>query len=220
MVNKFVLTVCTHTKRASLRRNKMSNNSKLYIRFANAVQAKFQEERYGITPCCEPKSLEELEMKRDLCEWKALQGSDALDDTQIRYFANLPIYVDEKLGSASNNSHYRYAGSASNRSATVTYNTGANGEENIIEINAGGAVTKINLNSVINIDNTSIQKYMHTQEVASTIWTIEHNLGFVPGNELVTDTEGNEIEGVTRVVDVNTIQIEFSEPVAGYAYVS
>jgi hypothetical protein len=198
----------------------MSDNSKLYIRFANAVQGKFQEERYGITPCCEPKSLEELEMKKDLCEWKILQGSDALDDTQIRYFSNLPIYVDERQGTASNDSHYRFAGSASNRTATVNYSTGFNGEQNIVEINAGGAVTRINLNSVINIDNTQLSKYTHYQEVPSTVWTVIHNLGFVPGNELLTDLDGNEIEGVTRVVDVNTIQVEYSEPVAGYAYLS
>jgi hypothetical protein len=198
----------------------MSNNSKLYIRFANAVQAKFQEERYGITPCCEPKSLEELEMKRDLCEWKALQGSEDLNDTQIRYFANLPIYVDEKSGTSSNNSHYRYAGSASNRNATVKYSTGFNGEQNVVEINAGGAVTRINLNPVINIDNTELDKYTHYQEVPSSVWTVVHNMEFVPGNELITDLDGNEIEGVTRVIDLNTIEITFSEPIAGYAYVS
>ena len=198
----------------------MSDNSKLYIKFANAVQAKFQEERYGITPCCEPKSLEELEMKKDLCEWKALQGSEDLNDTQIRYFANLPIYVDEKQGTSSNDSHYRFAGSASNRNATVKYSTGFNGEQNVVEINAGGAVTRINLNPVINIDNTELDKYTHYQEVPSTVWTVVHNMEFVPGNELITDLDGNEIEGVTRVIDLNTIEITFSEPIAGYAYVS
>ena len=196
------------------------NNPKLYTKFADAVYAKFKRERYGLNTCCEPDSIDELEMKRDLCEWQDLSGVDLLSDTQIRYFANLPIYVDERLGSASNDSHYRYAGSSRNSSATVSYKTGFNGEENILEINAGGAVTRINLNSIINIDNTSIQKYTHNQETPATVWIVEHNLGFVPGNELVTDLDGNEIEGVTSVIDVDTIQIEFSEPVAGYAYVS
>ena len=89
-----------------------------------------------------------------------------------------------------------------------------------MEINAGGAVTRINLNPIINIDNTNVDKFVFKQEEASAVWLVEHNLEFVPGNELITDLEGNEIDGVTRVVDINTIEIEFSEPVAGYAYLS
>jgi hypothetical protein len=102
----------------------------------------------------------------------------------------------------------------------VVYNTGINGNENIVEINAGGAVTRNNLNPIINIDNTAVDKFVFTQEEPSTVWLIKHDLEFVPGNELITDLNGNEIDGITRVVDINTIQVEFSEPVAGYAYLS
>lgn len=196
------------------------STTKLYSKYSKAVYQVFLEERYGIEPCCKTKPLESLEAELALCEWKSLKGSDDLSDTQIRYFANLPIYIDEKKGTVTNDSHYRFAGSASNRNATVKYSTGFNGEQNIVEINAGGAVTKINLNPIINIDNTELDKYVHYQEVPSTIWRIEHNMEFVPGNELLTDLDGNEIEGVTRVIDLNTIEVQFSEPVAGYGYVS
>lgn len=193
---------------------------KLQKNYSDAVYKVFLEERYGIAPCGKGKSMEQLETEKMLCDWKVLKGAEDLSDTQLRYFANLPIYIDQNAGTVSNDSHYRFAGSASNRSATVTYNTGFNGEQNIVEINAGGAVTRINLNSVINIDNTELDKYTHYQETPSTVWTVVHNMEFVPGNELITDLDGNEIEGVTRVIDLNTIEITFSEAVAGYAYVS
>lgn len=196
------------------------STSKLNKTYSDAVYKVFLEERYGIAPCCGGKSAEQLDAELLLCNWKSLQGSDELTDSQIRYFANLPVYIDGKTGVSSNDSHYRYAASSSSKTARVVYNTGIDGNENIVEINAGGAVTRINLNPIINIDNTNVDKFVFKQEEASAVWLVEHNLEFVPGNELITDLEGNEIDGVTRVVDINTIQIEFSEPVAGYAYLS
>lgn len=196
------------------------STEKLHGKYASSVYNIFLEERYGISPCCETRPTEFLEAEKMLCDWKSLQGSDELTDSQIRYFANLPVYIDGKTGVSSNDSHYRYASSSSSKTARVVYNTGVDGNENIVEINAGGAVTRINLNPIINIDNTNVDKFVFKQETASAVWLVEHNLEFVPGNELITDLEGNEIDGVTRVVDINTIQIEFSEPVAGYAYLS
>lgn len=192
---------------------------KLEKKYSDAVYKVFLEERYGIAPCCDAKSLEQLEAEKMLCDWKVLTDENSMSESQLRYFANLPIYVNSELGTTSNDGHYNYSGTSSN-SATVVYNTGVNGLENIVEINAGGSVTRINLNSVINIDNTETSQHVHHQEEAANIWTINHNLGFVPGNELITDEEGNEIDGVTRVIDNNTIQIEFSEAITGYAYVS
>jgi len=192
---------------------------KLERKYSDAVYKVFLEERYGIAPCCNNKSLEQLEAEKMLCDWKVLTDENSMSDSQLRYFANLPIYVNSELGTTSNDGYYNYTGTSSN-SASVVYNTGFNGLENIVEINAGGSITRINLNSIINIDNSPTDQYTHEQLTPSDVWVISHNLGFVPGNELITDIDGNEIEGVTRVVDNNTIQIEFSEAVAGYAYIS
>lgn len=192
---------------------------KLERKYSDAVYKVFLEERYGIAPCCNNKSLEQLEAEKMLCDWKVLTDENSMSDSQLRYFANLPIYVNSELGTTSNDGYYNYTGTSSN-SASVVYNTGFNGLENIVEINAGGSITRINLNSIINIDNSPTDQYTHEQLTPSDVWVISHNLGFVPGNELITDIDGNEIEGVTRVVDNNTIQIEFSEAIAGYAYIS
>jgi hypothetical protein len=200
----------------------MTNEDKvgIYGKFSDSVYRKFRELRYGITSCCDHKSLEEYEMSKDLCDWKQLKGSQDLSDTQIRYFANMPIFVDGQTGEFSNDSHYRYAGSASNRSATVTYEYASDGNVNIIEVNSGGAVTRINLNPVINIDRRAPSEFTFEQLTPLAVWVITHNLGFVPGNELITDLNGNEIDGITRPINDNTIEITFSEPVAGYAYLS
>jgi hypothetical protein len=132
----------------------------------------------------------------------------------------MPIFIDGQTGTASNDSHYRYAGSASNRSASVVYEYASDGNVNIIEVNSGGAVTRINLNPVINIDRRAPSEFTFEQLTPLAVWTIVHNLGFVPGNELITDLNGNEIDGITHAIDANTIEITFSEPVAGYAYLS
>jgi hypothetical protein len=113
----------------------MTNEDKagIYGKFSDSVYKKFRELRYGITSCCDHKSLEEYEMSKDLCDWKQIKGSQDLSDTQIRYFANMPIFVDGQSGEISSDSHYRYAGSASNRSATVTYEYASDGNVNIID---------------------------------------------------------------------------------------
>ena len=87
-------------------------------------------------------------------------------------------------------------------------------------MNVGGSITRINVNPIINIDRRRIGDYSFEQLIPSDTWVINHNLGFVPGNELITDLNGNEIDGITKVIDDNTIEICFSEPVAGYAYLS
>ena len=195
------------------------NSQKLEKKYSDVVYKVFLEERYGIAPCCSSKSLEQIEAEKMLCDWRVLTNDNSMSESQIRYFSNLPIYVNSEVGTMSNDSHYNYSGTSSN-SASVVYNTGLNGLENIVEINAGGSVTRINLNSVINVDNSPTDQYVHEQTTPSTVWEITHNLGFVPGNELITDLDGNEIEGVTRPLDNNTIRIEFSEPVSGLAYIS
>jgi len=192
---------------------------KLEKKYSDAVYKIFLEERYGIAPCCNSKSIEQIEAEKLLCDWKVMSADNSMSDSQIRYFANLPVYVNSELGTTSNASEYNYSGTSSN-SASIVYNTGLNGLENIVEINAGGSVTRINLNSVINVDNSPTDQYVHEQATPSAVWEIVHNLGFVPGSELLTDLEGNEIEGVTRPIDNNTIRIEFSEPIAGWAYLS
>lgn len=61
--------------------------------------------------------------------------------------------------------------------------------------------------------------YTHTQSIASAVWTINHNLGYVP-NVRVEDSAGTVVEGDIDVVDVNTLTITFSAAFGGIAYAS
>lgn len=61
--------------------------------------------------------------------------------------------------------------------------------------------------------------YEHIQEVASTVWTIEHGLGFVP-NITVVDSAGTVVEGSYDYPDSNTVVLTFVGAFSGRAYLS
>jgi hypothetical protein len=61
--------------------------------------------------------------------------------------------------------------------------------------------------------------YKHTQNAASTVWTINHNLHFFP-NVLSFDSAGNIAEGSIVHTDINSLTITFSAPISGYAALS
>lgn len=187
--------------------------SSAYKNHANAVYKEFTSLRYGITVCCNNKSIDELEIKKELCDWKKLTGRDLLSEVQLRRFANKPIYIGGEIDET------YYTGRTLDGTG-FNYKYAYDAEQNIIEVNVGGSITRINVNPVINIDRRRIGDYSFEQLIPSDTWVINHNLGFVPGNELITDLNGNEIDGITKVIDDNTIEICFSEPVAGYAYLS
>lgn len=61
--------------------------------------------------------------------------------------------------------------------------------------------------------------YVHNQPIASTTWTINHNLGFYP-NITVVDSSGNVVEGSYSYPNETTIIASFSGAFSGKAYLS
>jgi hypothetical protein len=61
--------------------------------------------------------------------------------------------------------------------------------------------------------------YVHIQEVASTTWTINHGLGFIP-NITVVDTAGTVVEGSYNYPDLSTVVLTFVGGFSGRAYLS
>ena len=62
--------------------------------------------------------------------------------------------------------------------------------------------------------------YRHVQSTASTVWTINHNLGFNP-NVTAVDSAGTEIwPGDVIYLSANQLQLTFSAAVGGEAYLS
>ena len=58
--------------------------------------------------------------------------------------------------------------------------------------------------------------YTHTQSVASTTWTINHNLGYRPSVELI-DAGGNEFSAEVAHPSLNTAVVTIKVAVAGTA---
>ncbi len=61
--------------------------------------------------------------------------------------------------------------------------------------------------------------YTHTQSSASALWTITHNLGKRPSCQIF-DSAGDEVEGNIRQLTNNSLQITFSAPFSGVAYLN
>ena len=61
--------------------------------------------------------------------------------------------------------------------------------------------------------------YVHDQPVASTTWTIIHNLNKKPSVR-IEDLLKNDIMGEIDYTDNNTVTIQFAIPVAGSAYLN
>lgn len=61
--------------------------------------------------------------------------------------------------------------------------------------------------------------YSHVQGADSTIWTIEHNLGFYPA-VTVFMSSGDTVEGAIEHQDTNNLTITFSVAISGTAYLS
>lgn len=74
----------------------------------------------------------------------------------------------------------------------------------------------ISVSDPINIKRS----YIHTQNVASTEWTINHNLGKYPSVTTVQDRYGCNVVGEVDYIDENTIKITFSAEIAGKAFLN
>lgn len=64
---------------------------------------------------------------------------------------------------------------------------------------------------------TSDKYYVHTQNSASTVWTITHNLAKNPAVTVV-DSGGTVVIGQLAYIDTNTATVTFSVAFGGYAY--
>lgn len=61
--------------------------------------------------------------------------------------------------------------------------------------------------------------YRHSQAFASALWVVDHDLSYPP-SVTVVDSAGTVLLADVTYLDDFHIQIEFSAPTAGYAYLS
>ena len=202
-------------------KNYLDRKESYNIKFADAIMTKFLSLRYGISPCTKT-DIDLAIMRKELVDWQSSYDYCALSEVRINYKAWLPVhmYNDENPNLHADGcacGSCGVGGPVTCNSASMQYNNGSDAE-NIIDINAGGCLTRIVVNPTININNgTGAKSFQITTPQA--VWYFIHNLGFNP-NVLTTDSNGQQIDGTVTYIDVNTIEITFSSPVSGWAYLS
>ncbi|WP_051221223.1 RES family NAD+ phosphorylase [Eremococcus coleocola] len=97
---------------------------------------------------------------------------------------------------------------------------------NITASSLGSLVEEIESNSLdLIIDDLksrleiSANNYVHTQQVASDIWEINHSLNKYPSVTIV-DTSGNLVIGNVHYISTSKIVVKFSAPFSGVAYLN
>lgn len=71
----------------------------------------------------------------------------------------------------------------------------------------------------INVNSPETVSKAYRVTPAQTIWTFTHNLGFFP-NVTTTNDANEEIVGTVTYIDIDSLKIEFSDAVSGWAYLS
>lgn len=208
-------------------RNLLFDKDKYYKNFANSVYDVFRKMKYGISSCKVKSSLYLDEIRKDIVDYQAHDDGGALTEVSIQHMGWLPVYyptydksVDYCPPWADMSKYQIRSCNRPSSSLGMSYVDQTN-STNLIEVNAGGCITRINLNPSIVINNNNNSSFTFTQSCADPqpVWYINHNLNIVP-NVWAEDCNGDNISGVVDVVDNNTITLTFSSAVAGKAYLS
>lgn len=197
-------------------RSLLANKNKFYKSFADSVYAEFKRIRYGIASCKPATGLDQAMIRKEIVDWQANEDNGALSDVQIQYQTWLPVEYDNVMYSKGGTGYVQTGTPAAPAPFGVSYNYG-NSSQNIIEVNAGGCITRINLNPSIVINQNS--SFQFTQSTPSTMWVVQHNMGMNP-NVTTEDLLGNDIQGIVEYVDTNSLKIYFNQPTSGIAYLS
>lgn len=91
--------------------------------------------------------------------------------------------------------------------------------ENLTETSLLAETNKSNIDSLQQEVNVLKNSYIHTQNEASTIWTIIHDMGKYP-SATVVDSAGTVVYGEIVYINTNQIEILFSAPFSGKAYLN
>jgi len=209
-------------------RNLLFDKVKYYENFADSVYTEFRKLKYGIASCV--KSGTKLyvdEMRKEIVDYQSRDDGDALTQVSIQHMGWLPVYYpthdttcDYQPPWADMNKYRVRTCYGGPRSIGMSY-VGQDNSTNLIEVNAGGCITRININPAITINNNNNSNFVFTQNCGDpqAVWYINHNLNIVP-NVWAEDCNGDNISGVIDVVNNNEITLTFSSPVAGKAYLS
>jgi hypothetical protein len=205
-------------------RNLLAEKDRYYAEFGDAMYSQMLQMRYGIESCPKGNKLCGILLRKQMLDYQVNDDSDAFTQVSINHMTWLPVYYPLRseyvMSSAPWQDLSRYHPVTGVKSGingiSVGYPNGT-GSDNIIEVNSGGCITRININPVINYNQNS--SYIHNQSVPSMVWDIVHNMGIVP-NVFTEDSFGTDLSGIITVIDGNHITISFNSPQSGKAYLT
>lgn len=199
-------------------RNLLPHKERYLRNFAQVVYDDFRKRRYGLTSCSVDLDKDLAYMRQDLLSWQSIDDAGILTEVAMRVWAPLNFKKQPITPTESNNYFYSSTAIAPNSSSSYAQFITEDGQT-VVEVNAGGCITRINLNPVVNMGGTVSDNYVHVQALQATTWAVIHNLGYRPV-VTIKDTDGVTIEGVVNYINDNQLTITFSQAVAGTAYLS
>lgn len=197
-------------------RTYLPHKAKYAKQFGDSFYNTYKQMRYGIASCKPSVHQDLISMRKELVDWESNEDDGALSETNIQYTTWLGVTYDDVLYSKGGTG-FVVTGSGNAPAIGMNYMGGEAQGNNIIQINSGGCITRINLNPAVTINQSS--SFVFTQTAPATLWDIQHNLNMVPNVRCETLT-GEDIEGVVEVVSSNQLKITFSQAVSGKAYLS
>jgi hypothetical protein len=208
-------------------RNLLPNKVKYYSNFANLMYSEYRKLKYGINTCKRTGKRYLDEIRKDIVNYQFNDDGEALCQVSINTMSWLPVYYPTNDTSCQyqppwcDMSKYQIQRCNTGPTGVGMSYVGNGGSANIIEVNAGGCITRINVNPSITIINNTATGFTYVQNCADPqlVWYINHNLGYTP-NAWVEDCDGCNADGVIAVVNSNTITITFSSPIGGIAHLS
>lgn len=69
------------------------------------------------------------------------------------------------------------------------------------------------------VSSVNDSHYVHTQILASTTWTVVHNMNKYP-SVMIVDSGDNVVIGEIHYLTVNSLEVTFSVPFGGKAYLN
>jgi hypothetical protein len=208
-------------------RNFLPQKEKYLMNFANSVYAEYQRINYGIQSCRNTGDLWLNEIRKDIANYQSNDDGEALCQVSVQHMGWLPVYYPTNDTSCEYRppwcdvSKYQVQTCSGGPTSVGMSYVGQNSSANLIEVNAGGCITRININPSITINNGVAFTFVQPCNQPQTVWNINHNLGFTPNvwSEDCSNPPVN-ISGTVHVIDANNITLTFSSALAGKAYLS
>ena len=197
-------------------RTYLQNRVKYNKQFADVMHRLYKQMRYGIDSCKPDQDNQLISMRKELVEWEANEDDGALSETKIQLKTWLGVKYDDVLYSKGGTGFF-VSEDGRGPAVGLDYMGTQQSGQNIIEINSGGCITRINLNPAITINQNS--SFVFTQQTASIMWDIIHGMNLIPSVR-TEDLTGVDIVGTIDIIDNNRIKIYFNQAVAGRAYLS